>query len=125
MVNNILREDGEFEVAEKDFLNFYYELIYKGETYAYIHLQLAGVERFAYCHAYIKRFSAEIAKEIKEDWEMLKKHMIICGIEKAVGTKIDGLKLWEKFLLLIGFEQENIRPSIINDEPCMMAVMEL
>jgi hypothetical protein len=125
MVKNIQREDGDFKADEDDFLNCYFELIYKGIPYAYIHVQLAVVERFAYCHAYVKRFTAEIAREIVIDWSIIKVIMRAFGIEKAIGTKIDDIKVWTKFVELVGFEAENIRPSIINDKPCMMAVMEL
>lgn len=125
MVRRIQREDGEFKIGEADFLNFYYELAYKEAPYAHIHIQLAVVQKFAYCHAYVKRFTAEIAKEIIKDWAEIQGNMRIYGIKIAVGTKIDGIKIWEKFVQLIGFDAENIRPSMINNKPCMMAVMEL
>ena len=125
MVKYIRRIDGKFEMAEADFLNFYYELIYRDMRYANIHVQLATDERFAYCHVYVERFTAGIAREIKKDWAMITEDMRSFGIERAVGTKIDGIGLWKKFVQLLGVEAEDIRPSAINNEPCMMAVMEL
>ena len=125
MVRCIPRKKDEFKVNEDNFLNCYYELVYNNKAYAYIHIQLALDEKFGYCHAYVKRFTAEIAREIIKDWAVIKEIMRAYDIEKAIGTKIDGIKVWEKFLLLIGFEAENIRPSMINNKPCMMAVMEL
>lgn len=125
MVKYIRRIDGKFEVAELDFLNFYYELIYKDVPYSYIHVQLATEQQFAYCHVYVVRFTAGIAREIKKDWKVIIDDMCSFGIVRAVGTKIDGISLWKKFVQLLGVEIDNIRPSIINDEPCMMAVMEL
>lgn len=122
MVRHIQR-NCEFAVEEYDFLNFYYELTYKGSPYAYIHIQLAVVEKFAYCHAYIKRFSAEIAREMTRDWIKVKDNMRVFDIETVVGTKVDGIKVWKKFIKLLGFE--DISPSIIENKPCMMAVMEL
>jgi len=123
MVRYIKRETGEFEVAEADFLNLYYELMHKGVRYAYAHIQLALAEKFAYCHVYIKQFSAEIVREIRLDFEVLKFDMRSFNVEKVVGTKVDGIRLWRKFVKLIGFK--DIGPSIINNAPCIMTVMEL
>ena len=123
MVRHIRRESGRFEVSECDFLNFYYELIYKDACYAYAHLQLALAEQFVYCHVYIHRFSPELAKEIKRDWADVQDNMRVFDIKKVVGTKVDGIDVWSRFVKILGFE--DIGPSIINNEPCMMAVMEL
>lgn len=123
MVKYIRRIDGKFLIAEQDFLNFYYELIYQGVCYAHAHIQLATAERFAYCHVYMERFSAEVVKEMLIDWEVVLLDMRSFNIEKIVGTKVDGIKLWSRFVKLLGFK--DIGPSILNNEPCMMAVMEL
>ena len=123
MVKYIRRIDGKFEVAERDFLNFYYELVYQGTCYAYAHIQLATVVRIAYCHVYMERFSAEVVKEMLSDWKVLLLDMRSFDIEKVVGTKIDGIKLWSRFVKLLGFK--DIGPSVLNNEPCMMAIMEL
>lgn len=125
MVRIIQRESGDFQVAEGDFLNCYYELACKGTPYAHVHIQLATVQKFAYCHAYVTRFTRDELREIRKDWAVIKDNARVFGIEKMVGTKIDGIEVWKKFLRLIGFKAENIRPSMINNEPCMMAVMEL
>lgn len=122
MVRRIQR-NGEFAVKKYEYLNFYYELTYKGTPYAYIHTQLAVAEKFAHCHAYVKRFSAEIAREMMRDWVKVKDNMRVFDIETVVGTKVDGIKVWEKFIKLLGFE--DISPSIMENKPCMLAVMEL
>ena len=85
----IKRATGRFEIAERDFLNLYYELVYQGMCYAHAHIQLATAERFAYCHIYMERFSAEVVKEMLLDWEILLLDMRAFDIEKVVGTKID------------------------------------
>jgi hypothetical protein len=125
MVKYIRRIDGKFEVAEHDFLNFYYELVYRDMRYANIHVQLATDEKFAYCHVYVERFTAGIAREIKKDWGVITGDMHSFDIERAVGTKVGGIRLWKKFVQLLGVGADDIGPSIINNEPCMMAVMEL
>ena len=125
MVRSIWREHGEFEVGEGDFLNFYYEVSYKGAPYAYVHTQLIVDHKIGYCHVYIKRFTAEIAKEIERDGAIIKENMREFGINKVVGTKVGGIKVWKKFLKLVGFEAENIAPSIIENKPCMLATMEI
>ena len=125
MVKYIRHIDGKFEVAELDFLNFYYELVYRDMRYAYIHVQLATNEKFAYCHVYVERFTAGIAREIKKDWAMITDDMRSFDIERAVGTKIGGISVWKKFVQLLGVDADSIGPSVINNEPCMMAVMEL
>ena len=125
MVKTIKREAGEFEVAEDKFFNCYYELACKGAPYAHVHIQLAIAEKFAYCHAYVKRFNRDELREIRKDWAVLKEIMRAHGIERAIGTKNKDIPIWKKFVKLIGFDEENIRPTILNNKPCMMAVMEL
>ena len=125
MVRIIKREGGPFKVAESDFLDFYYELACKGTPYAHVHIQLATAQKFAYCHAYVSRFTRAELREIRKDWEVIKDNARDFGIEKMVGTKIGGISTWKKFLRLIGFKADMIRPSMIDNQPCMMAIMEL
>lgn len=125
MVKPIQRMYGKFEVAENDFTNLYYELTCNGRlnAYGYVHIQLAMIEKFAYCHVYLERFGPETAREIQKDWGALKHIMRTYGIKRAVGTKLDGIRVWSKFIKLLGFGEPE--ESIINNKPCMMAVLEL
>lgn len=125
MLKYIRRIDGKFIIDEFDYLNMYYKLIHRDVCYAYIHIQLATVERLAYCHFYVERFTAEIAREIKKDLAIIINNIRAFDISTAVGTKTDGIKLWKKFVKLMGVKDEDIVEATFNSTPCMMAVMEL
>ena len=123
MVRQIHREDGQFEVEEREYHNLYYALFIGDTCYGYAHLQLILSEHVGYCHVYINRFTPKIIREIKEDWTLLKDKMRTFGIKRVVGTKVDGIKLWTKFIKLLGFKE--VVPATIEGKSCMMAIMEV
>lgn len=123
MVREINRDEGDFEIQEGDFANYYYEGILDGEAYFYFHAQVSVVDKWAYIHCYVSRFSRSIVAALRRDFETIKWLLRSVGAKTIIGTKDTETKKWEKFIGLLGFE--DIDETIVAGKPCMMAIMEI
>lgn len=120
----IRRELGSFQIAELHFRNQYYLGVLKGKTYCSLHVQFEG--SVVHVHLYMKRYSAGVLKEMKADFEKMKRTFKRRGVKMILAThSIDGCKLWGKFVEIMGFNEpvEILLPESGNH--CMATSMEV
>lgn len=104
MIMQIRRELGEFKVAEFEFYNVYFLGVLKGKPYCNFHAQIEGSA--VHIHLYMKRYSKEVLKEMKADFEKMRKMFKKRGVKLILATHtIEGCKLWSRFVQMMGFNE--------------------
>lgn len=114
----------DWPVAERDWENNYLFGLCKGERYARLHLQFK--EDVCYIHLYVERWSLEVLREMRQDFECLRRLAQHKGAKRlvgAVGCEGEELDRWQRMLRLVGFPEA--RPVIIEGKKRMMTVMEI
>jgi len=82
----------------------WFEFSYKKEPYAYIAIEVIGA--FASAHTEMVKWSHNIAKTMKTDWEEIKSICRSLGVKEVVASNNDvNDKRWPKFIRLFGFDE--------------------
>jgi len=99
------KPDGYFEGVNNDTF-LWFEFSYKKEPYAYIAIEVIGT--FASAHTEMMKWSHNIAKTMRTDWEEIKSICRSLGVKEVVASNNDvNDKRWPKFIRLFGFDEPN------------------
>jgi hypothetical protein len=97
------KPDGYFKDSHSDSF-LWFEFTYKNDPYAYVAIEVIGA--FASAHTEMVRWSHNIAKTMKADWEEIKNICRSLGVKEVAATNNDiNDKRWPKFIRLFGFDE--------------------
>lgn len=114
----------DWPVAERDWDNHYFYGLWGHGRYARLHLQFT--ETVCYIHLYIECWNVGVLREMRKDFEELKRIARDKGATRLVGAvsfKGRELDKWQRMLSAVGFPKA--RPVKISGEEHSMTVLEI
>jgi hypothetical protein len=103
MVKEISRYEGEFPIDEFEYVNRYFKGFDDSGPYVYLHTQTHPTIDFAQLHINVKRFSLQIGKQMRKEFELIKADLRASGVNRISGVKDGEIRDWQRLVMFLGF----------------------